>query len=49
MKENMFSVQFYDYNTRNYSFKRLLKEGDVIEAIEFNTDTQLWDVKVKYV
>lgn len=42
----MFSVMFYDYNTRNYKFGRLLKEGDVIEICEFNTDTQLYDVKV---
>ena len=42
----MFSVQFYDYNTRNYKFKNPLKPGDVIEAIEFNTDTQLYDIKV---
>ena len=47
MKGNTFSVQFYDYNTRNYSFKRSLEVGDVIEAIEFNTDTQLYDVKVR--
>ncbi len=42
----MFSVQFYDYNTRNFKFDRCLKEGDVIEACEFNTDTQLYDVKI---
>lgn len=42
----MFSVQFYDYNTRDYRFDRVLKPGDVIEAVEFNTDTQLWDVKI---
>lgn len=42
----MFSVMFYDYNTRNFSFRPGLKKGDVIEAIEFNTDTQLYDVKV---
>lgn len=42
----MFSVQFYDYNTRNYRFDRVLKVGDVIEAIEFNTDTQLYDIKI---
>lgn len=42
----MISVQFYDYNTRKIRFDRALKKGDVIEAIEFNTDTQLYDVKV---
>lgn len=42
----MFSVQFYDYNTRNYRFDRVLKAGDVIEAVEFNTDTQLYDIKI---
>lgn len=41
-----FSVRFYNYNTRDYCFGRLLKEGDVIEACEFNTDTQLYDIKI---
>lgn len=41
-----FSVMFYDYNTRDYQFGRMLKEGDVIECCEFNTDTQLYDVKI---
>jgi hypothetical protein len=42
-----FSVQFYDYNTNNYRFDRCLRNGDVIESIEFNTDTQLYDIKVR--
>lgn len=42
----MFSVQFYDYNTRKFNFNRCLKPGDVIEAIEFNIDTQLYDIKI---
>ena len=47
MKSKFFSVQFHDYNTREFVYKPLLKPGDVIEAIEFNTDTQLYDIKLK--
>jgi hypothetical protein len=43
------SVQFYNYNTRDFNFKRCLKEGDVIGEIEFNTDTQLYDIWIKNV
>ena len=42
----MFSAMFYDYNSRDYKFERCLKPGDVIEAVEFNIDTQLWDIKI---
>lgn len=42
----MFSIQFYNYNSRELRFDKPLKVGDVIKAIEFNTDTQLYDVKL---
>jgi hypothetical protein len=39
------SVQFY--KDREYCFDRLLRKGDTVVDIEFNTDTQLYDVMVK--
>ncbi len=49
MSERKLSVQFYKYNSRDYLFGwgEVLKAGDVIEMIEFNTDTQLYDILVK--
>jgi len=44
-KERIVSVMFY--KDREYCFERLLKKGDTIVDIEFNTDTQLYDVLVR--
>jgi len=49
MKENekIVSVMFYKEGGREFSFDRLLKKGDTIVDIEFNTDTQLFDLLVR--
>jgi len=42
----MFSVQFYKYNSTDPIYTQVpLKAGDVIEAVEFNQTTQLYDIK----
>ena len=47
MKENQRIVSVQFYKDRKYCFDRLLKKGDVIVDIEFNTDTQLFDILVE--
>lgn len=49
VRPNPFSVRFFKYNTNEglESFGTPLRAGDVIEAVEFNHDTQLYDVLVK--
>jgi len=41
------SGSFYDFGTRTYRFEQPVKAGDVIKAVEFNTDTQVFDLIVE--
>jgi len=49
MKENQRIVyaNFYTEDRKSAPFDKRLKNGDVIKAIEFNTDTQVYEILVE--